>query len=204
MIRIRRRAKQQEPSDARSVRFVKTKGSESNMRSKFWCAVTAMLLMPLLAAPGAFAAEDNFRATVFGSGSFLKGERSFTVDGDTKRTNFAKGGKFGVRGTLDLTSHWAVEGAYGYGTNNLRIFDTGAPTRERAFGTRVHQVTGNVSYYLSGSGRKLRPFVTAGVGLIRFNPTSKARAAAAIEFVDEPATISSNTKTEFNYGAGVE
>jgi len=170
---------------------------------KFYVAA-AVLLMSLLLARGAFAEEGQPRVTVFGGGSFLKGERSFTVGGDAKRSNFAKGGKFGVRGTVNLNSHWALEGAYGYGSNNLRVFDIGATTRERAFGIRVHQLTGNVLYYLGESHSTFRPFVTAGGGLMRFNPTSRAKTAAAIEFVDEPATITSSNKAEFNYGGGVE
>jgi opacity protein-like surface antigen len=161
-------------------------------------------LLFLFATRAAFAQESNVRATFFGSGSFLKAERNFTVDGDPKRSNFADGGKIGVRVTVDLDSHWAVEGAYGYGTNNLRILDIGTPTITRAFGTRIHQFTGNLSYYFSEPHHGLRPFVTAGAGLVRFNPTGNAKSEASIEFVNDPATIMSNTKFEFNYGAGLE
>src|SRR6476661_312870 len=92
------------------------------------CVASGALLLFLFAAGAAIAQENNVRATFFGSGSFLKAERNFTVDGDPKRSNFADGGKIGVRVTADLDSHWAVEGAYGYGTNNLRILDIGTPT----------------------------------------------------------------------------
>ena len=143
---------------------------------------TGALLLFLFAAKAAFAQESNVRATFFGSGSFLKAERNFTVDGDAKRSNFADGGRIGARFTVDLDSHWAAEG--GYGTNNLRILDVGAPTITRAFGTRIHQFTGNMSYYFSEPHHGLRPFVTAGAGIMRFNPTSKAKSAAAIQFVN--------------------
>jgi len=165
---------------------------------------TGALLLFLFAAKSTFAQESNLRATFFGSGSFLKGERSFKVDGDAKRSNFASGGKIGARFTVDLDSHLAVEAAYGYGTNNLRILDVGTPTITRAFGTRIHQFTGNMSYYFSEAHPGLRPFVTAGLGFMRINPTSNAKSAAAIQFVNDPATIMSNTKFEFNYGAGLE
>ncbi len=166
--------------------------------------VAVAVLMALFTPRGSFAQEGSPRVTVFGGGSFLKGERSFVVDGDVKRSNFANGGIVGARGTVDLNSRWAVEGAYSYGTNNLRIFDVGTTTRERGFGTRVHQITGNALYYLAEPKSKFRPFVTGGGGLMRFNPTSKAKSAAAIKFVDEPATITSANKFQFNYGGGVE
>lgn len=172
-------------------------------RPKLYAAANAVLAL-LLLAPGAFAQAGNPRVSVFGGGSFLKADRAFTVGGDVKRSNFAKGGKFGIRGTVDLDPHWAVEGAYSYGTNNLRIFDIGTPTRVRAFGSRVHQITGNVLFFVADSKSRLRPFATAGFGLSRFAPTSRAKAAAAVEFVDAPATIQSVSKFEFNYGGGVE
>ncbi len=168
------------------------------------CAARGALLLFFFAGAAAWGQVGNARLTFFGSGSFLKGERSFTVGGAPKRSNFASGGRIGGRFTVDLGEHWAVEGAYAYGTNNLRIQDVGARTITRSFGTRVHQLTGNTSYYFSESGSTVRPFVTAGVGLMRLNPTGKAKNQAAVEFVDEPATIQSNSKFEFNFGAGLE
>lgn len=166
-------------------------------------AAQGMLLLFLFAGT-AWGQAGNARLTFFGSGSFLKGERSFTVGGAPKRSNFASGGRIGGRFTVDLGEHWALEGAYAYGTNNLRIQDVGTRTITRSFGTRIHQFTGNASYYFSDSSSSIRPFVTAGVGLMRLNPTGKAKNQAAIEFVDAPATIQSNTKFEFNFGAGLE
>lgn len=168
------------------------------------CAAQGALLLFLLAGTAAWGQVENARLTFFGGGSFLKGEKSFTVDGAPKRSNFASGGRIGGRFTVDLGEHWAVEGAYAYGTNNLRIQDVGARTITRSFGTRVHQLTGNASYYFSESSSTIRPFVTAGVGLMRFNPTGKAKNQAAVEFIDAPASIQSNTKFEFNFGAGLE
>jgi hypothetical protein len=164
----------------------------------------AALLMLLLATQGAFAQAENARVELFASGSVLKGERSFVIDGDPKRSNFATGGKIGVRFTVDMTPHLALEGAYSYGTNNLRIIDVGPPAVTRGFGTRIHQLTGNASYYFTDAKSGLRPFATAGAGIMRFNPTGDARSAATIKFVSDAATIQSNTKLEFNYGGGVE
>jgi opacity protein-like surface antigen len=203
---IRARSENQLPSNRRYGVFkllCNMRGLRMKNAMKFYGTASALLVFLFLPL-GAFAEEGNLRVTVFGGGSFLKGERSFTIGGDAKRTSFANGGKFGVRGTVDLNSHWAVEGAYSFGTNNLRIFDIGTTTRERAFGTRVHQVTGNVLYYLGESRSRFRPFVTAGGGLMRFNPTSSAKTAAGIEFVDDPAAIRSDNKFEFNYGGGAE
>lgn len=167
----------------------------------------AALLGLLLVVPSVLAQEKypDPRLTVFGSGSFLQGERAFTLGGDSFRTNFAKGGKLGFRGTVNLTDHWALEGVYSFGRNNLRITELGAVPRERAFGVRLHQFAGNALYYLNKPGDQIRFFATGGLGLARFNPTDRAKQiAATVEFVEEPAALQSDNKVDFNFGGGVE
>lgn len=169
----------------------------------FWSDCSLLLL--LLVAPNAFAQDPNLRATLSGGGSFLKGERTFVIGGDGFRSKFVSGGKFGFRGTADWDDHWALEGAYSYGTNNLRIIELGPPQRERDFGVRVHQFAGNVLYFLNGPKAKIRPFATAGVGLTRYSPTSHAKTfAATVQFVDAPAAMSASNKLSGNFGGGLE
>jgi hypothetical protein len=164
-------------------------------------AMALLLLLPL----GASAQDRNLRVGIFGGGSFLKGERSFNVGGTPLITNYAKGGLLGVRVTTDLDSHWSLEGAYSRGTNNLRIYDMSAlPPDMAGFGTRVNRLTGNVLYYAGEKNARIRPFVTAGIGIMRFSPTNAAKARATLGFVDAPATISANTKLAFNFGGGAE
>ena len=169
-----------------------------------WTAVGTLLFALLLASD--LKAQGDLRVEAFGGGSVLKADRSFLVDGEPFRSSFADGGKFGFRGTVDLTKHWAVEAAYSYGTNNLRITDLGeVPPRVVGFGTRVHDVSGNALYFLDLSGTRLRPFLTAGIGFARYNPTSQAKAAAvALTFTGEPTVINGTNQPDFNFGAGVE
>lgn len=175
------------------------------MNIKGSCGVGCTLFVLLLVAPSVFGQDLNPQVAIFGGGSFLKGERTFTVDREPFRSGFANGGKVGFRAAVDLTSHWGVEGAYSFSGHNLRIFELErVPPRERAFGVRVHQFTGNAWYFLSSPREGIRPFATAGLGLARFSPTSQAKAvAAAQEFVHERAVISSK-KLDFNFGVGQE
>lgn len=173
-------------------------------KSTLLLRTTGALALLFLLPAGLLAQDSNPRVEVFGGGSFLKGDRTFIVDGTPKETDYAKGGIFGARFTVDLNSHLAVEGAYGGGTNNLRVFDRVTPVVERGFGTRVHRFTGNGLYYFGDSKASLRPFVTAGVGLTRFSPSSKAKSSAALAFIDDPAPIDANSKFGFNFGGGVE
>ncbi len=179
-------------------------GTQQSVYNGFWVG-SYTLLTVLLLTPNLLGQDLNPRATTFAGGSFLKGERTFTVGGEPFRSEFANGGKVGFRGAVDLTDHWAVEGAYSFGTNNLRIVELEkAPPRVRAFGTRVHQLTGNALYFLNEPRERIRPFATAGLGLARFSPTSDAKAIAAQRFVEEPAALRSSNKLEFNFGVGLE
>ncbi len=173
--------------------------------SKATWAAAATLLFALLLAPD-LKAQGDLRVEAFGGGSVLKGERTFIADGEPFRSSFANGGKFGFRGTLDLTKHWAVEGAYSYGANNLRLADLGeVPPVVLGFGTRVHEVSGNALYFLNETGSRLRPFLTAGIGFARYNPTSEAKTtAAALTFAGEPTVINGTNQPDFNFGAGLE
>ena len=163
------------------------------------------LVITLLAVPNLFGQDTNLRLTIFGGGSFLKAEHTFLVGSEGFRTKFASGGKFGFRVTGNVDRRLALEGTYGYGVNNLRVIDLQAPITERAFGVRVHQLTGNLLYFFNEPSEKLRPFLTAGVGYARFNPTGDARAqAVATEFIEGPAALSGSNKGIFNVGAGVE
>ena len=166
---------------------------------------TAALLALLFLLPsGLLAQNGNARVEIFGGGSFLKGDRNFIIDGSAIETKYATGGIIGGRFTVDLSQHLAIEAAYGGGTNNLRVTFTQPPVFERGFGVRVHRFTGNALYYLGDPDAQSRFFVTLGAGLVRFSPTDKAKDAALLEFIDEPAPIDVNTKIDFNFGGGYE
>jgi opacity protein-like surface antigen len=178
------------------------------MKTKATFGLMAFVLV--VAAPSHSLAQETrpVAITVFGGGSFLKGERTFNIgSADQFRTNYAKGGRAGLRGTITLNSQWALEGAYSYGRNNLRITEvSGNPANlgTRGFGVKAHQFTGNVLYYLTPTTDSFRVFVTGGIGLARFSPTEGAKASATRDFVDNPATISAENKFGFNFGGGLE
>jgi hypothetical protein len=178
-------------------------GISHSVRKTYGIGVCIILL---LVTPSILAQELNPRLTIFSSGSFLEGARSFTMNGDPFRSEFATGAKIGFRGTVDVADNWALEATYSHGSNNLRIVNLAAPPAvERGFGTRVHQLTGNVLYFVSPAGDRVRVFGTVGMGLSRFSPTDAARTLAAhLAFIGEPAVISSNNAFNFNMGGGIE
>jgi hypothetical protein len=51
------------------------------------------------------------RISVFGGGSFLAANRTFTVDGDLFNTKYESGPRLGFRATASLTARVSFEGA---------------------------------------------------------------------------------------------
>ncbi len=174
---------------------------------RFWGLGGTLALLALI-APNAFGQEGlNPRVTIFGAGASFKSDRTFVVGTDPFRSNFAKGGRLGFRGTVDVGRHWAVEGTYSFGTDNLRMFELAqVPPRERAFGVRSHQIGANTLYFIDvKSLHGILPYANVGLGVIRYAPTSAAKAIAATQkFVDEPAVISTTSKVDLNFGGGVQ
>src|SRR5215510_10331436 len=93
------------------------------------------LLLLLALSAGLAAQEGGARITFFGSASVLQGDRNFILFGEAFRTKYDVGGKFGLRGTMDLSDKWALEGTYAFGANTWHVTEElGTPHAEhRAF-----------------------------------------------------------------------
>jgi hypothetical protein len=161
---------------------------------------TAIVLWPTI---GAAQTNVSIRVSGFAGLSFLDGERSFVVDNNFFQSEFKNGGTIGARGTADITDAIAVEAAYGFSTNDLKITER-QPPREREYDVHIHRFDGNLHYYFRPVDSPIRPFITAGIGLARFSPTNDAKELAGARFIDEPTRISSSNEFAFNVGAGTE
>ena len=144
------------------------------------------------------------RISVFGGGSFLAANRTFTLDGDIFNTKYESGPRLGFRATASLTERVSFEGTYSFGRNNLRVTKVRTIPVMRLFETKTHQFSGNAMYYLKGLGENWKPFVTAGIGVTRFSPTQEAAAFAGVRFLDDPASIQPSNKFGVNFGGGTE
>jgi len=167
----------------------------------------------LLSAQLAMAQYANPRVSVFVAGSFINGDRNFTLTGSPSgpfQTEFKKGGKVGFRFGVDLADHCAGEAAYSFGANDFRINETvnfltpNERVRERQYDLYLHQFLVNGSYYFVAPGNQLRPFLTLGIGLTRFSPTESGRQAALSDFFNSPTRIGSDTTLGMNFGGGFE
>ncbi len=183
--------------------------------SKRLAELTVCAILFLLIAPNLFAEDLIPRFTVFGGGTFLKADRNFLVGTDQFRSNYSNAGRFGFRGTTDVTPHWAVEGTYSIGKSTLHMFNMSSvplvplvpllPLLPRNFDVHVHEFSGDALYSPYSISDKVRVFAIVGLGLAHFSPTDAAKALAlVVDFVDNRAAIRSSNSLTFNLGGGME
>ena len=165
------------------------------------------LVLLLAMSAGLAAQEGGARLTLFGSASLPVAERNFTLFGEDFRTEYDNGGKVGVRGTMDLSNKWALEGTYAFGANAWHVTEElGTPHAEhRAFNIHRHQLTASLLRYLNNRSNRTNFFIVVGGGLARFSPTEGAKVSAAHEFVNNPApNIQASNQWSVHAGAGLE
>ena len=163
-----------------------------------------LVLSLVLLAPGVARAQDiNPRISFFGGASLLSGSRSFVIGPSLFTTQFQNGIKIGVRGTANLREHWGAEGTYSFSSNDLQIAQA-LPVAVQSLGVHLHQVTGNALYFFTARDKSIRPFVTAGLGVSHFSPTSDAKLRAAQSFLGQPAVIAGTSSFAFDFGGGIE
>ena len=163
------------------------------------------LLVAAAVIPNALA-NPNPRITVLFGGSFISGERTFDVNGESFVSQFLNGGKLHLRGSLDLTSLWTLEGDYSFGRNDQRITqDIGGIIEQRDFKVTVGQVQLNFVRFFTDNESRIRPFFTAGLGMVRFNPTDEAKLAALSgDFLADPTLLTSSIDFSLAVGGGLE
>ncbi len=167
--------------------------------------VVCALLVTAAIVPTALA-HPNPRITILFGGSFIAGERTFDLNGDSYVSQFLNGGKFHLRGSLDLSKHWTLEGDYSFGRNDQRITqDTGGVIEQRDFKVNVGQVQLNFVRFFTDNESRIRPFFSAGLGAVRFNPTDEAKSAALSgDFLADPTQLTSSIDISIAVGGGLE
>lgn len=167
--------------------------------------LSCALLVAAAVVPNTLA-HPNPRITVLFGGSFISGERAFDLNGDSFVSQFLNGGKLRLRGSLDLSSHWTLEGDYSFGRNDQRITqDSGGIIEQRDFKVNVGQVQLNFVRFFTDNESRIRPFFTVGLGAVRFNPTDEAKLAALSgDFLADPTQLTSSIDLSLAVGGGLE
>ena len=142
--------------------------------------------------PKAVFTEDNpdiLELDAFGGGSFFAGLNQ----GQTSE-KLVDGGTAGGRAAYNFSRHFSIEANYNFMVNNVRLIlprpnAVFAPT----FGDQIQSFAIDPVYNFAPRGKRLRPYLTAGLGPSWFVPTKPARSFA-----------SSSTELAFNYGGGLK
>ncbi len=89
------------------------------------------------------------------------------------------GGTVGGRVTFNFSRHVGLEVGYDFMINNVRLGTPIAPGLwDFQFGNQIHYPYIGPVFYLRPRGSRVQPYLTAGVGTVFFEPTSKAKQQA--------------------------
>ncbi|MBA3975041.1 MAG: hypothetical protein C0504_12595 [Candidatus Solibacter sp.] len=138
---------------------------------------------------------DMLEISLFGGGSFFKSVSSGLG------TEHVSGGAVGVRVTENFWKYVSLEQGFTYSTNNLRMPLATAPNTA-AFGNRIYQWNLNPVFHFTPRGSKIRPYLTAGVSAMNFNPTDRAESQARARV--NGGWLSDSLHPALNYGGGVK
>lgn len=163
-----------------------------------------VLLCALLGFGPSLARAQGIRLFVLGSGSYLYNARTFSVNGDQFRSSYASGGKIILGGEVTPWRIIGIEGAYGYGVNNLRLANL-SESQTLGYGVRSQRLSSNLLAHSPVSFLGVRPYATAGVEINHLSPTDQARLTASREgFAAQAAILGASNQLGVNYGGGAD
>lgn len=141
-----------------------------------------------------------------GGSSFFDKNYPSTTSGPLG-TTFSTGGQFSVGAELRLGSILGLEGAYGWGQNNLQVTQLGTnPGIETSFGIRHQRASGDL--VLHAPFPIVKPYLAAGIEYDRFSPygnTQVTLPGISQSFTSTGSPVlSPDNELGFNYGGGLE
>jgi len=188
--------------------------------------ISSFILFLLLVFPFAFAQSPAPSLEVFleGGASFLNGSSGQIVEvcpaaacpiggpcscpSGALSNTFSKAARAFAGGRYRFTQHDAVEASYSYSPNHFTMQPSGLPAASAY--NRVDLISFNYVRYLSSKAR-VRPFVTAGLGVNRFSGPSNAPAVLSgyvsadslLGITEAAPTSSSNDISPCDWNSGI-
>ncbi|MGH9350806.1 MAG: outer membrane beta-barrel protein [Terriglobia bacterium] len=171
---------------------------------KMMKVLAAALLLCLSAV--ALEAQD-FNVFVMGGGSSLFDRHNFVVKSGPFGSTYSTGGQFTVGAQVPLVSIVSLEGAYGWGQNNLRLTNFG-DNIETGYGVHNQRASGDLVLHSPVGFLGLKPYLDAGLEYDRFTPygfaTSSFPNFSQTVITTGSPVLSPSNKLGFNYGGGLE
>ena len=154
--------------------------------------------------------REDLELNVFGAGSIYS-KKSFDIGfpqsaipihGQFKLDEGLRGG---IRVNVFTRDHWGEEFFYSYEPNTAHFTRQTTPPGSLNLDIRVHNVGLNAVYYLNDDDtRKIRPFLTIGLGAVIYRPTGEARALVRDPLRGNVQDLDQANEIAMNYGAGVK
>ncbi len=118
------------------------------------------------------------------------------------------GGTGGGRVAINVTRHLGIELGYNFMINNVQLVTPIAPGLPTyIFGDQIHYWSLNPVFNFTPRGSRVQPYLTAGPGVVDFNPTAAARTHAqlpAVNTIYHSGTLTNNWLFGANYGGGIK
>jgi opacity protein-like surface antigen/flagellar motor protein MotB len=150
--------------------------------------------------------EGDERPDKYELGAFLGGSFFHQVDKGLG-TKHHSGGAAGFRVTENFWRYIGLEQAFTYSSNNVSFLKPAAAGQPNfSFGNRIYQYSLNPIIYFTPRGSKIRPFVTAGISALNYNPTDTGTANARL-ITNAPfgaRNLDDDLKPGLNYGGGLK
>jgi outer membrane protein OmpA-like peptidoglycan-associated protein len=170
-----------------------------------------IILLAIIAAGTAFA-EANFWRPTIGGYAGMQDFAHWRNQSSAPGSDLVRGGVLGARLGWDLTNRWAVETNYGYGINNLRLFPvapgqiTSIGPDSVALGARSHHLSLNPVFHFTSQTARLRPYLTAGPGIMWYDPTAEAQAFVRSPEAEPLGAVGLDGRygPSFNWGGGIK
>jgi opacity protein-like surface antigen len=169
--------------------------------------LTCVSLAAMLGTGATIARAQGIDVFLQGGGSsFIDKNYPSTASGPFG-TSYSTGGQFSLGAEARLGSLLGLEGAYGWGQNNLSVTRLGtSPGFEQSFGIRHQRASGDL--VLHAPFPILKPYVLAGIEYDRFSPYGYTHVTlpgftSTVTSSGGPV-LSPDNKLGFNYGGGIE
>ena len=174
-----------------------------------WPVATVIAFLAFTARPSELLSQGltDFQVNLYGGTSFF-GTESFGGDPLTPAFDFEieSGLRSGLRLNLLTAERWGVEMYYGYESKQASYVGTESDER-LDLPIHIHGLGGNAFYYPTGSSGlgRIIPFVTGGIGVAIFRPTSEAKGIASDPLLGNvfPDLLESK-EAAYSYGVGVK
>lgn len=109
----------------------------------------------------------------------------------------------GMRLNIHTTGHWGQEFYFGYEPNRAHFVRKTSPQQNQELAIRVYNFGLNAMYYLrEEEDLPIRPFISAGIGGILYQPTADARQIANDPLRANLPGFESSAEVAINVGVG--